>query len=316
MRFPTRPSRSFVFAAGLVVLMSLLEMPAEAAFPGQNGRIAFARARSHEGLPRVWTAGMHGNNVQRLRARNGTNPAWSPDGSRIVFEHLVGGPRSTTEQLIVTDDDGDKTHIALTGEGISNPSWAPGGTKIVFESGPPDGGIAVVGSHGQDLHVIAAPSGAGTFHDPVWSPDGSRIAFQRCHRMACRIWSVHPDGSGLRRITNGDAADASPDWSSDGKHLVFSRSISPTESDLFLVRRNGSREIQLTSTTEADSEPAFSPNGQRIIFSSCCYGDSMTSELFTMTVHGTRVRRITSNEADDTAPSWGAFPHGTPETSR
>src|SRR4051812_3565693 len=121
-----RRSWLILFCTSLVIAAG--GAPARAAFPGENGRIAFARARAHEGLPRIWTAGKHGNNVERLMARNGTNPAWSPDGSKIVFEHALTGAQSGTVQLIVTDDDGNKTHIALTAEGIGNPSWAPNGT--------------------------------------------------------------------------------------------------------------------------------------------------------------------------------------------
>jgi Tol biopolymer transport system component len=282
---------------------------ARAAFPGENGRIAFARARAHEGLPRIWTAGKHGNTVHRLMARNGTNPAWSADGSKIVFEHTLTGAQSGASQLIVSDDDGDKSHVALTGQGIGNAAWAPNGTRLVFESA---NGIAAVGSHGEEVHAVATPKGAGEFLAPEWSPDGSRIAFQRCHAGSCEIWTVDPDGRDLRRVTNGPM-DSAPDWSPDGRRLVFARSSSSTESDLFVIGRNGSREVQLTSTPETESDPAFSPNGRQVIFSRCCFGNSMTAELFTMAVRGTQLttdRQITSNDAEDTLPSWGSFPHG------
>src|SRR3954452_13040221 len=244
--------RSWLILACASLAIAAGGAPARAAFPGENGRIAFARARAHEGLPRIWTAGKHGNNVRRLMARNGTNPAWSADDSKIVFEHMLTGAQSGASQLIVSDDDGDKSHVALTAEGIGNASWAPNGTRLVFESG---NGIAVVGSHGEEVHALATPKGAGEFLVPEWSPDGSRIAFQRCHAGSCEIWTVDADGRDLRRVTSGPM-DSTPDWSPDGRRLVFVRSSSSTESDLFVIGRNGSREVQLTSTAETESDPA------------------------------------------------------------
>ncbi|MRT32743.1 hypothetical protein FGX01_02470, partial [Xylella fastidiosa subsp. multiplex] len=57
---------------------------------------------------------------------------------------------------------------------------------------------------------------------PVWSPDGSRIAFQNYDAEGnFHIWTVRPNGADLTRITSGAFDDREPAWTPDGRTLVF-----------------------------------------------------------------------------------------------
>ena len=83
--------------------------------------------------------------------------------------------------------------------------------------------------------------------DPAWSPDGSLIAFQSppepTEGVEQDIYTIHPDGSGLTKLTDGIGLGGSnhPSWSPDGSQIVFSHFPSMNGvSDLFVMNRDGS----------------------------------------------------------------------------
>ena len=100
--------------------------------------------------------------------------------------------------------------------------------QIAFRSSK-NSGVFVVNSDGTQLRRLTR----GVDHDPVWSPDGTRIAFVRwimvgidrdeiVRRPAIHV--VDADGSGLSRLTPPGTYDEEPSWSPDGQRLVFVRS--------------------------------------------------------------------------------------------
>jgi hypothetical protein len=148
---------------------------------------------------------------------------------------------------------------------------SPDGRRILFERWPTDGD--------RDTWVVNA-DGTGEQHlfrgvQPVWSPDGGRIAFT----VAAR-WTIHvarADGKGIRPVADGDGRLGFA-WSPDGARLVFAR-----EDGLYTVRADGSDEQRLLDEPFVDS-PVWLSSG-KILFG-CSAG------LCVLDADGTDRRRV------------------------
>lgn len=141
---------------------------------------------------------------------------------------------------------------------------------------------------------------------PVWSQDGTRIAFTRDFPGEVydrEVFVMNSDGSGQVNITNRIGWDAHPNWSPDGQSLVFS-------SD-----RDGNREVyrfdfvnksftRITNTLSADeNRPKFSPNGEMIAYL------RGVSDIYLINSDGTNELRLTTDQVQKSNFSWS--PDGT-----
>jgi hypothetical protein len=149
---------------------------------------------------------------------------------------------------------------------------------------------------------ILAPSANSTF-EPVWSPDGSRVLFDRIVDGNDDIYVANADGSGLTRLTTHPAVDEYPAWSPDGSKIVFdSDRNSPGTQHIFVMNANGTGVAQLTFGSGYDDTASFSPDGTKIAFDSDRTGNW---EIFVMNANGSGVTNLTNNPADDTSrPAW------------
>ena len=127
------------------------------------------------------------------------------------------------------------------------------------------------------------------------SDAGGRIAFAAAPSGSFDfdVFTVRPDGSGLRQLTNGPAGHSSFNtaWSPDGRVIAFDSDRTGVV-QLFTMRADGSDVRQLTHDAGHNRGPAWSPDGTRIAFDSDRTGPG-TSAVYQMRPDGSHVRRLT-----------------------
>ena len=172
------------------------------------------------------------------------NPAWSPDGSLIVFDSSRDGSVDLYTQLVGGDalvrlTDNDATDI--------DPSWSATTNQIAFASdraGTRD--IWTMDPNGEGLIQLTGDEGEDD--DPAWSPDGTKIAFTSDREGGTSyVYVMNADGSGAERLSAGASAEHDPAWSPDGAYVAFARSDG--NSDIVIVDVT-TREVVSTLTKE------------------------------------------------------------------
>jgi len=179
-------------------------------------------------------------------------PTWSPNGKLIAFVRTVG----TRSDLEVVRADG--THLRRLSSKAAKwaSSWSPNSRRLVFarvQHGGRDNTIWRVGVNGTALRKVA------TGYDPMWSPDGSTIAYGHLGR----IETVKPDGSSRRDLTKGAGPLA---WSPDGTRIAFSTWSQGLPRLHVLALRT-----RISDELANGYWPTWSPDGTKIGFSNGCF---------------------------------------------
>jgi Tol biopolymer transport system component len=102
---------------------------------------------------------------------------------------------------------------------------------------------------------------------PDWSAKGDLVALQCYAGGTFHIWTMKPDGTGLKQITIGHGDDREPRLSPDGATIAFASDRAFKKSyDIWTVKVDGSGLKQITTSDADEFEPTWSPDGTHIAF--------------------------------------------------
>ncbi len=221
--------------------------------------------------------------------RNVMAPSWSPSGDTIMFgigvynlffngfnglvqshdDRIEGGAQIAT----IKPDGTDYREVT---SGVNNngfPSMAPDGKRFVYRSFGPDGeGLRIMNMETKAVTILTK----GYDNFPLWSPRGDLIMFSRAAKGDYEIYTIKPDGAGVKRLTFSRGNDAHQSWSPDGEHIVWASSrmgfkdegtytdAPQPYGELFVMRYDGTDVHQLTDNQWEDGTPAWQPTARLV----------------------------------------------------
>ena len=185
-------------------------------------------------------------------------------------------------------------------------------SKILFTS-TRDGNSEVYVMDSDGSNQINLTNNPAEDNYPTWSPNGSVIAFCSNRNVGIHIFTMNADGTNQIELTTG-SGDLHPDWSPDGKRIVFQsfhadpkpHRFAQLQVHIFAMNADGSKQKQLMGN--AGETPSWSPDGNKIAFVSI-RDDLSSSDIYLMDVDGSNQIQITDDNATILTPVWS--PDGT-----
>ncbi len=284
----------------------------------------------------------HLRNIRQL-TKGGENAEayFSPDGTHLIFQSTRGG--YACDQIYTIKIDGTELRRVSTGAGRTTCGYFyPGGKQILFASThegsrecPPKPSyergyvwpiyasydIYRANADGTNLRPLTRSPGYDA--EATIAPDGL-IVFTSVRDGDMEIYSMKEDGSDVKRLTNRPGPDGGPFFSWDGSQVAFRgkplepgaelegyRALlkealwRPTQLELFVMGRDGTRQRQLTKLGGANFAPSWHPDGKRLVFASnVADPKGRDFDVYMINVDGTGVERITYNDTFDGFPMF------------
>ncbi len=178
-------------------------------------------------------------------------------------------------------------------------------SKIVFYSNRDHSASEIYTMNPDGSGIIRLTNNVVTDNGPIWSHDGTKIAFNSNRDGVNVIYIMNADGTGITRLLNTAELSYAPSWSPDDTKIVFAGVRNGAE-EINIVNIDGSDEIRLTGP--GNESPDWSPDGTKIVFASYRNGNT-SPEIYVMNADGTNQTRLTDSSGANFWPRWS--PDGT-----
>lgn len=268
---------------GALMATFAVAVPAQATFPGENGRVAYTWSRGGEAFetgprPRlVGVVSVRADGTGReLVARGGRQPAYSPDGRRIAFLR--------SQRLWVARADGSGARpVTPSGWLVGDQEWSPGGTRLAFArafEASVRSVVYTVKHDGRGLHLLLKAPMPVRLYDGAWSPDGRAIVYEQS-RVSGTVVRAIRDG-GIVSVANGGRR---PTWSRQG--LIAYE----TRTEVCIERRDPEDHARCVGSPDGlASAPTWWPDGRRLRVLFTPHGEG-PAEVWTVSPDGTVLSR-------------------------
>ncbi len=287
-----------------------------AAFPGNNGKIAFQSNRD-VGAGEIYAITPGGTAARITFSTGSSDPAYSPDGSRIAF--VSSAPGGGYQIFVMNADGTGRRQLTASYPAKQEPTWSPDGTAIAFVAnsfdvdGQTDLEIWAINADGSGRRQLTNNSLPDT--RPAWSPLGDKIAFV----STGDVYVMNSDGSGRTNITPNSppgcspncyqGGDGDPAWSPTGSKIAYVHGHTLGGGglpDIWTMDPNGANKVNVSNNDAvAFTQPAWSPKGDKF----AVVGAADTNRnIWVMNSNGSGQTPVDINPAHDINPDWQPIP--------
>jgi len=223
--------------------------------------------------------------------------SWSPDGQYLIYS----SEREGNWGIYSLDIRKYRETMLFSAKGLNLAGGVSPDGRITISSskdGSPE--IYVMNRDGSNLRKLTTSYGIDV--SPVFSPEGSQIAFVSDRGGSPQIYIMDSDGTRLRRLTFEGSYNTSPVWSPDGKWIAFVGRKN-SNNQIFMIKSDGSDLRQITDKGNNEN-PTFSPDGMFLAFDSDRDGGK---GIYLMSINGERQKRITPKDIKAMNPEWSPY---------
>lgn len=265
-----------------------------------SGLIAFASDR--DGAPQIYVMEIDGSNVRRVTnlPDGACQPEWSPDSKKLVFISPCEGNKAKYAQsslFTINVEGSGLLPLKTIPGGDYEPDWSPDGSKLIFTTlrdGLPH--LYYYDLENESTTRLSSPS--STDRSAAWSPDGKLIAFESNRLGQPVIFLMDLESGRIQQVSQLENGNSYlPNWSPDGKALVYSQGSS--QPWLVITQLIGLRveETQVNDDFRPANDANFSPDGTNLVCES-------NGDIFILNRDGTIIQNLTENPANDFDPAW------------
>jgi Tol biopolymer transport system component/DNA-binding winged helix-turn-helix (wHTH) protein len=239
-------------------------------FSPDGNQVAFVLSGAAETCG-IYTAMVGGEKSLRLTSDcDDSSPTWSPDGRRVAFYRY--DPSGIA--IYAVPAFGGSEHRLYKGPvnpWVSGLDWSPDGSVLAFSGARSDSKgtwISILSLADSTTRQLTSPSGQEVDYSPVFSPDGSTVAFVRGIRAGAvdDLYVVPAAGGAPTRLTFDKTwIDGSPTWTPDGRDIVFSSQRGGLAS-LWRVSASGGTPRPVAGVGVVATSPSISPKGNQLVY--------------------------------------------------
>jgi serine/threonine-protein kinase len=211
----------------------------------------------------------------------------------------IPGPSDKGDRTLVwVDRNGRAEPLPLPPRSYLHPRFSPDGRQLAIEIEGPNHDFYL---YDFARAVLTKMTTDGESHWPVWSPDGSRLAYRSGHMAAWRMWEVPADRSrAAQQLPGSGVSQSAESWSPDGRVIAYTAKTNDPGSHIMVTSLDDRQSRSIVDVQAPAGSPKFSPDGRWLAY---CSSESGTSQVYVQAFPGPGAKMQVSADGG-TDPVW------------